>query len=147
MGGMMRELIPGDPAEVGALVDRYIDESTGIQTIHQMRWLAETVHARGMNPGAPTDPWWYKNEYNRRLMERVGKRVEALKNGELPREAFLMYGSVACLETLRERGYTGTIVLENNYGALPLCAQAEECFSLVEKDMETVARVWNTSST
>lgn len=43
------------------------------------------------------------------------------------------------METLRERGYTGTIVLENNYGAPPLCVQAEDRFSLVEKDMETVA--------
>ena len=51
------------------------------------------------------------------------------------------------METLRARGYTGTIVLENNYGALPLCAQAENRFSLVKKDMETVARVWNVSST
>nr|MBR4280149.1 TIM barrel protein [Clostridia bacterium] len=44
------------------------------------------------------------------------------------------------METLRERGYTGTIVLENNYGALPLCAQAEDRFSLAEKDMQTVSR-------
>lgn len=44
------------------------------------------------------------------------------------------------METLRQRGYTGTIVLENNYGALPLCAQAEDRFSLVEQDMETVRR-------
>ena len=51
------------------------------------------------------------------------------------------------METLRTRGYTGTIVLENNYGALPLCAQAENRFSLVKKDMETVARMWNVSST
>ena len=44
------------------------------------------------------------------------------------------------MATLRERGYTGTIVLENNYGALPLCARAEERFSLVEQDMETVRK-------
>ena len=42
------------------------------------------------------------------------------------------------METLRDHGYTGTIVLENNYGALPLCAQAEDRFSLVEQDMKTV---------
>lgn len=39
---------------------------------------------------------------------------------------------------LRERHYAGTIVLENNYGALPLCAQAEDRFSLAQKDMEMV---------
>lgn len=43
------------------------------------------------------------------------------------------------MEILRERGYTGAIVLENNYGALPLCAQAEDRFSLVQQDMQTVS--------
>ncbi|MBR2925904.1 MAG: sugar phosphate isomerase/epimerase [Clostridia bacterium] len=42
------------------------------------------------------------------------------------------------METLRERGYAGTIVLENNYGSLPLCQQAKDCFSLVQQDMKTV---------
>lgn len=42
------------------------------------------------------------------------------------------------METLRNRRYTGTIVLENNYGALPLCATAADRFSLVQRDMETV---------
>ena len=44
------------------------------------------------------------------------------------------------MAVLRERGYTGAIVLENNYGALPLCAQAEDRFSLAEKDIDTVRR-------
>ncbi len=42
------------------------------------------------------------------------------------------------METLRNRSYNGTVVLENNYGALPLCASAEDRFSLVQQDMETV---------
>ncbi len=44
------------------------------------------------------------------------------------------------METLRTRNYTGTIVLENNYGSLPLCQQAKDRFSLIEQDMETVNR-------
>ncbi|MBO5126955.1 MAG: HAD family hydrolase, partial [Clostridia bacterium] len=39
MGPLMCECIPGDTEEVRALVEKYIDESTGIQTIFQMRWL------------------------------------------------------------------------------------------------------------
>lgn len=42
------------------------------------------------------------------------------------------------METLRERGYAGTIVLENNYGSLPLCQQATDRFSLIQQDMKTV---------
>jgi len=44
---LMCELIPGEEAEVQALVRDYIDQSTGIQTIHQMRWLVEEVARRG----------------------------------------------------------------------------------------------------
>lgn len=42
------------------------------------------------------------------------------------------------MEVLRTRRYGGVIVLENNYGSLPLCAQAEDCFSLIGRDMATV---------
>ena len=41
---------------------------------------------------------------------------------------------------IAERGYTGTIVLENGYGSLPLCAQVEDRFSLILQDMETVRK-------
>lgn len=44
------------------------------------------------------------------------------------------------METLRQRSYSGTIVLENNYGALPLCAQAEDRFSLIGQDLAAVRR-------
>ena len=83
MKPLMLEMISGGKGWDAALeneVDAYIDESTGIQTIYQMKWLAETVHARGMNPGAPTDPWWYKGEYNRRLMENIRKRLDLVRN-------------------------------------------------------------------
>lgn len=36
MEPLMCELIPGDPDEVRALVKKYIDDSTGIQTIFQI---------------------------------------------------------------------------------------------------------------
>lgn len=42
------------------------------------------------------------------------------------------------MDVLHERGYTGTIVTENNYGSLPLCAQAKDRFALVEQDMRTI---------
>jgi len=107
MKPLMLEMISGGKGYDEALekeVDDYINESTGIQTIHQMKWLAETVHERGNNPGAPTDPWWYKGEYNRRLMENVGKRVEALKDGSAAKETYLIEGSEAFLKTLCEKG-------------------------------------------
>ena len=103
MGGMMRELIPGDPAEVSALVDRYIDESTGIQTIHQMRWLAEEVARRG---GKAEDPWAYKEEYNRRLMLEVQRRRDAVTMGSEEAEKYMVRGGMAFLKALQDRGVT-----------------------------------------
>ncbi len=47
------------------------------------------------------------------------------------------------MEVLRERDYCGTIVLENNYGSLPLCAQAEDRFELAQRDMKTVRESMN----
>ena len=107
MRPMMLELISGGGpwnAALEAEVDAYIDESTGIQTIYQMRWLAERVHKGGANPDAPTDPWWYKDEYNRRLMAKVRGRVAAARRDPACREGFLMAGSAAFLGALRARG-------------------------------------------
>ena len=107
MKPLMLEMIsPNAPAdaELEAEVEAYIDESTGIQTIFQMQWLAERVHRDGANPDAPTDPWWYKQEYNRRLMQTVRRRMEQVAGNPSGREAFLMAGSVDFLKALRQRG-------------------------------------------
>jgi len=107
MKPLMLEMISGGKgygAELEKEVDDYISESTGIQTIHQMKWLANTVHQRGMNPAAPTDPWWYKGEYNRRLMENIRMRLDRLNSGEVQREEYLMQGSEAFLKALCEKG-------------------------------------------
>ena len=107
MKPLMLEMISGSQGWDEALereVEDYISESTGIQTIHQMKWLAETVKARGMNPGASGDPWWYKGEYNRRLMEDVSLRVENVKTGRLPRENYMIPGSEAFLKALKDKG-------------------------------------------
>lgn len=107
MKPLMLEMISGGKGWDAGLekeVDDYIDESTGIQTIHQMKWLAETVHARGNNPDAPADPWWYKGEYNRRLMENIQQRLNRLNSGEVAREDYMMQGSEAFLQALCARG-------------------------------------------
>ena len=47
------------------------------------------------------------------------------------------------MDVLRERNYAGTIVIENNYGGLPLCAKAEDRFSLAGRDMQTIRAAMN----
>ena len=82
-------------------VDTYIDESTGIQTIFQMKWLDARVQRGG---GAAVDPWQYKAEYNRRLMERVDARKKALLSGQAKPEEYLIAGSIKFLSALRSQG-------------------------------------------
>lgn len=107
MRRVMLEAISGGGPWDAALeneVDAYIDQSTGIQTAFQMQWLSERVHRDGANPDAPTDPWYYKDEYNRRLMETVRGRVEDARAHPEKREQYLVAGSVAFLKALRARG-------------------------------------------
>lgn len=106
----MKETIVGtarlSDAEANALEQEiidYIDESTGIQTVFQMRWLAERVRLKGWNP-LVLDEWAYKAEYNRRLLLRVKEKVRLLDEGKLQAEDFLMKGSARFLDLLRDRG-------------------------------------------
>ena len=80
-------------------VREYIAASTGIQTILQMKWLAERVAKQGKTA---LDPWEYKAEYNRRLMINVEKRCADAKSGN--KEKYIMKGSIDFLEELKARG-------------------------------------------
>lgn len=107
MRPLMLEMIapPGSTAPQGLAekVDIYIAQSTGIQTIYQMQWLQEQISAHGLNPEVH-DVWWYKDEYNRRLMERVDERTGQLAQGKLAPDEYLVPGSRALLEALRAHG-------------------------------------------
>ena len=81
----------------------YIDKSTGIQTIHQMRWLADEVRKRGFSNKFSDDPWWYKAEYNRRLMIPVKNRIRLIQTGKKNSEDFLIKDSVNMLEFLKAK--------------------------------------------
>ncbi len=75
----------------------------GKQTIYQMIQLAERVEERG---GVPKEPLEYKHEYLRRLDDRIGQRLESLRTGVCPADEYLVYGAIALLDNLRQRGLT-----------------------------------------
>lgn len=106
MRPLMLEMIdpqnPNNPA-LQQEVDEYIDQSTGIQTVYQMEWLAQKVAQHGKNPQVQ-DKWWYKEEYNRRLMKQVEQRIAQLETGTVSPEAFLIEGSIPLLERLKSTG-------------------------------------------
>ena len=105
MRAMMLEMIPGgevpDPALVEK-VDQYLDQSAGIQTIYQMKWLMAQVLEYGKMPNPPQDPWWYKDQYNQRLMAQVEGRIQRSLSGA--REEYLMAGVRDFLAALKARG-------------------------------------------
>jgi phosphoglycolate phosphatase-like HAD superfamily hydrolase len=87
--------------QLRAVVQEYVSRLTGKQTIYQMIALAEEVEKRG---GKPEDPLKYKYMYLERLMDRIRHRIEALRAGKADPEQYLVPGSRALLEALRERG-------------------------------------------
>jgi len=107
MEPLMLEMIAGGtPIDNELIIEvrEYINQSVGIQTIHQMIWLAKAVKKYGRNPGASEDPWWYKAEYNKRLMDPVGKRKASISNGVKKKQSYLMKGSEEFLQALKRKG-------------------------------------------
>lgn len=92
-----------DDESVMRCVHDFVDLLTGKQTIYQCIALAEEVAKRG---GKPCDPQVYKDEYNRRLLERIEHRVNGLESGALKPEDVVVPGSLELLRGLRERGLT-----------------------------------------
>jgi len=76
----------------------FIDILTGKQTIYQCIRLNEEVIKRG---GDSKDPLIYKNEYHRRLLEKIKYRRDGLKNKSIDRTNYLVPGSIDILEMLK----------------------------------------------
>src|SRR5262249_1335877 len=55
--------------------------------------------------GQPKDPIWYKNEYLRRLDQRIAHRIEGIRGGQLQRDTFLVSGARILLEQLQRCGF------------------------------------------
>ena len=108
MEPLMLECISGGkkaayPPELTEKVKNYIDASTGIQTIYQMQWLKEETEKAGFG-SSDKDAWYYKDEYNARLMNEIKGRIESVKSGEKSPENFLIKGAVNFLNALIESG-------------------------------------------
>lgn len=75
----------------------FIDLLTGKQTIYQCIRLDEEVVKRG---GESKDPLVYKNEYHRRLLEKIEYRRRGLEDGSIKPVEYLVPGSVEIIEML-----------------------------------------------
>lgn len=88
--------------ELKTLVLEFVGRLTGKETMYQMIELAENIRKRGRTP---EDPLVYKRMYLDLLWKKIEGRVEDLKQGGSP-EKYLVPGSRALLESLKDRGYT-----------------------------------------
>ena len=127
---MFVEMLPALPNETEdarrCLLLDDIMRLNGKQTIYQMIQLAERISERG---GHPKDPLWYKNEYLRRLNERIAARIGGIRHDPLRRDAFLVHGARALLDSLRRR-----------HLQLYLASGTDEVFVKQEAELLDIAR-------
>ncbi len=91
--------------EVQTRVLRYIDMSTGIQTILQMEALVGMIDEFNIVPKEEIlDKFEYKKIYNDALTEVVSSKLEKLVKGQLNIDDFTLKGSAGFLKALREKG-------------------------------------------
>ena len=89
----------GKLEDESACAKDFIDLLTGKQTIYQCIRLDEEVVKRG---GESVEPLIYKNEYHRRLLEKINYRRSGLKDGSITPVKYMVPGSVEILEMLKK---------------------------------------------
>src|SRR5690606_12017865 len=91
--------------KVKSHVDEFIDKTTGIQTLLQMKGLVGLVREFGLVPGdSMQDEFGYKQIYNDALLQMVHLRVEKFRKGELSVEDFTIKNAVSLLSKLHQAG-------------------------------------------
>lgn len=102
---MFLEMIPRRADDTDAALHQMLFEDmmrlNGKQTIYQMIQFADRVRERGQTP---RDPLWYKHEYLSRLDQRIGHRIEGLRQGNIPSDTMLVFGARGVLEWLQAEG-------------------------------------------
>lgn len=85
----------------------FVDKTTGIQTLVQMKGLVDLVKEFGLVPEEQIlDEFGYKEIYNQELLSMVKKRETKLKRGELSVEDFTIKNAAPFLEKLQKAGIT-----------------------------------------
>ncbi len=83
----------------------FIDKTTGIQTLVQMKGLVDLVKEFGLVPADQIlDEFGYKEIYNDELLKMVKVREAKLSRGELSLEDFTLKNAVVLLEKLYNAG-------------------------------------------
>jgi rfaE bifunctional protein kinase chain/domain len=114
MAPMMIKAILGDKfpeaddllyKKVQSRVDEYIDRTTGIQTLAQMKGLIGLIREFGIvNEEAILDEAGYKQIYNLELLKMVNERVKKYERKELTADDFSLKGALPFVKKLYDAG-------------------------------------------
>ncbi len=86
---------------------RFIDETTGIQTIVQMQGLVDMVEKEGYIPkNEIKSAAEYKAIYLDKLMVSVNDRIKRFEKGERGISEYTMLGAVKLLKIYKDKGFT-----------------------------------------
>ena len=92
-------------ADTSQRVRRFIDSTTGVQTLVQMKGLAEIVRQAGfVAENEILDEQAYKHIFNQDLMKMVQARIDRLTSGELSPGDFQVKNASLLLHELYKRG-------------------------------------------
>lgn len=126
---LLKAPLAKDKEGISGCVRDFVDLLTGKQTIYQCIRLAEEIQVLG---GKPEEPFEYKNEYHRRLLERIEYRIKGLKEGTIKPEDAVVPGSFNLLNMLREHGLV-----------LYLASGTDENYVLEEAELLGVTKYFN----
>jgi rfaE bifunctional protein kinase chain/domain len=116
MAPMMIKAILGDKYQeadkslfrkVNDLVNEFIDRTTGIQTLVQMKGLIDLIREFNFVPGEQMlDEFGYKRIYNEALLKVVREREKKLRKGEMSLEDLTIKNVIPFLQKLHDAGIT-----------------------------------------
>lgn len=99
---ILAELKTGESEDsLREVVHEFVWRLTGKETIYQMMEFADHVQKRG---GTALPPLEYKKMYLDLLMHKISGRIDALKQGKVDPESYLVPGARELLERLKDQG-------------------------------------------
>ncbi|HET9099051.1 MAG TPA: PfkB family carbohydrate kinase [Acidobacteriaceae bacterium] len=105
LGPRYEDVDPARVSRVAAEVRAFIDRTTGIQTLVQMKGLVDLVRQSGFVPeNEILDEHEYKHVFNQQLLKMIERRMSKLRSGELSPEDFQIKNAMALLQELHRRG-------------------------------------------
>jgi len=105
LGPEYEDVDPARTSRIAAEVRAFIDRTTGIQTLVQMKGLVNLVRQSGLVPeNEILDEHGYKHIFNQQLLKMIETRMSKLKSGEFSPEDFQIKNAMALLRELHRRG-------------------------------------------